>query len=131
MEQGPRRFPEDPGTQWNPRIQHLLRTDSRSVCCAEIPPAEPNAFRLSYKQASREGDAAFNEASAAPAAGSGPAPVSAAGSQPPTLGLGQTQQQVIGLVGQPQRQANLGAKVIFFYKDMKITFENGVVTDIQ
>jgi hypothetical protein len=95
---------------------------------AEIPPAEPNV-QAELQQASQEGDAAFNEASAAPVAGLRPTP--GGGPEPPTLGLGQTQQQVIGIAGQPQRQANLGAKVIFFYKDMKITFEDGLVTNIE
>ena len=51
--------------------------------------------------------------------------------EPPTLTLGQTQQQVMSMLGEPQRRAIVGSKVILFYKDMKITLENGLVTDIQ
>jgi hypothetical protein len=38
---------------------------------------------------------------------------------------------VVTILGQPQRVANLGAKEIYFYKDMKVIFVNGKVTDIQ
>lgn len=33
--------------------------------------------------------------------------------------------------GQPQKVANLGAKEIYYYPDMKVTFVNGKVTDVQ
>jgi hypothetical protein len=42
-----------------------------------------------------------------------------------------TQPEIISMFGQPQRTANVGTKVIFFYKDLKVTFENGVVADVQ
>jgi len=45
--------------------------------------------------------------------------------------LGQTPEQVQAILGQPERMANLGSKQIYFYKDMKVTFLNGKVTDVQ
>jgi len=50
---------------------------------------------------------------------------------PPTIALGQTKDQVTAAFGQPLREANLGAKEIFYYKDMKVTFTNGKVSDVQ
>jgi TonB family protein len=50
---------------------------------------------------------------------------------PPTIELGQTKDQIVSIMGQPQRIANLGAKQIYFYKDLKITLTDGKVTDIQ
>ena len=35
--------------------------------------------------------------------------------EPPTLTLGQTQQQVMSILGEPQRRAIVGTKVILFY----------------
>jgi hypothetical protein len=45
--------------------------------------------------------------------------------------LGQTPDQVISMLGQPERKAAVGPKEIYFYKDMKITFQNGTVWDVQ
>jgi len=50
---------------------------------------------------------------------------------PPTIAVGQTEDQVTAAFGQPVREAKLGAKRIFYYKDMKVTFTNGKVSDVQ
>jgi len=50
---------------------------------------------------------------------------------PPTIALGQTKAQVSAAFGDPARKAVLGPKEIFFYKDMKVTFTNGKVSNIQ
>lgn len=50
---------------------------------------------------------------------------------PPTIQLGQTPDDVTAALGQPQKIVNLGAKQIYYYKDMKITFVKGKVTDVQ
>jgi len=50
---------------------------------------------------------------------------------PPTIALGQTMDQVIANFGQPLRIAKLGAKAIYYYKDMKVTFLDGQVSDVQ
>ena len=33
--------------------------------------------------------------------------------------------------GQPQKVVKLGTKDIYYYSDMKVTFVNGKVTDVQ
>jgi len=72
---------------------------------------------------------------AAPAA---PAPMAAiapppppADAPPPTIALGQTKSQVTAAFGQPVRMAKLGVKEIFYYKDMKVTFTNGKVSNVE
>lgn len=50
---------------------------------------------------------------------------------PPTIQLGQTPGEVTGALGQPEKIVNLGAKQIYYYKDMKITFVKGKVSDVQ
>ena len=50
---------------------------------------------------------------------------------PPTIALGQTLDQVTANFGQPTRIAKLGAKVIYYYSDMKVTFVDGQVSDVQ
>jgi hypothetical protein len=50
---------------------------------------------------------------------------------PPTLTLDMTVEQVTALMGVPKSIANLGTKSIYVYPDIKITFTNGKVSDIQ
>jgi hypothetical protein len=50
---------------------------------------------------------------------------------PPTIQLGQTPDEVTGALGQPEKIVNLGAKQIYYYKDMKVTFLKGKVSDVQ
>jgi len=51
--------------------------------------------------------------------------------QPETIQLGQTTDQVQAILGQPDKIVNLGSKQIYVYKDIKVTFVNGKVTDAQ
>jgi hypothetical protein len=38
---------------------------------------------------------------------------------------------VVAAFGQPEKMVKLGAKEIYYYKDLKVTFVNGKVTDVQ
>lgn len=74
-------------------------------------------------------------ASAAPAAA---APAASAADQAPpppaapaTIALGQTQKQVIEAFGNPERIVKMNHREIFVYKDLKVTFVKGKVTDLQ
>jgi hypothetical protein len=61
-----------------------------------------------------------------------PPPPPPADTPPPTISIGQTKDQVIAGFGQPVREAKLsGTKLIYFYKDMKVTFTNGKVTNVE
>jgi hypothetical protein len=57
-----------------------------------------------------------------------PPPADAA---PPTIAVGQTKDQVSAAFGQPVKEAKLGAKEIYYYKDMKVTFTNGKVSNVE
>jgi hypothetical protein len=50
---------------------------------------------------------------------------------PPTIQLGQTIDEVKGLLGEPTKVVNLGVKQIYIYKDMKVVFLRGKVADVQ
>jgi hypothetical protein len=69
------------------------------------------------------------EAAPPPIAPPPPPPPDAA--PPPTVSLGQTPDQVVGILGEPLRKAKVGVKEIYSYKDLKVTFVNGKVKDIQ
>jgi hypothetical protein len=53
------------------------------------------------------------------------------GGEPQTIQMGMTPDQVQGSLGQPQKVVNLGPKQIYVYKDLKVTFLNGKVVDVQ
>jgi hypothetical protein len=38
---------------------------------------------------------------------------------------------VLAALGKPDKIVNLGAKQIYVYKDLKVTFLNGKVSDVQ
>jgi hypothetical protein len=50
---------------------------------------------------------------------------------PKTISIGYTTAQVIAALGQPERVVKLDSKEICSYKDLKITFVSGKVTDVQ
>jgi hypothetical protein len=60
-----------------------------------------------------------------------PPPADAPQAPPKTISLGQTKAQVEATFGQPQKVVDLGAKKIYIYPDMKVTFINGKVTAVQ
>ncbi len=74
------------------------------------------------------GDTQQQTANGAPAQGQ---PADQAPAPPVTVQLGQTTDQVVAALGQPEKMINLGAKQIYVYKDLKVTFENGKVKDVQ
>lgn len=52
-------------------------------------------------------------------------------SAPPTIALGQSIDEVTGIMGTPQQIVDLGAKKIYKYPDMKVVFMNGKVSDVD
>jgi hypothetical protein len=95
------------------------------------PPADQNA-------------SAPAAAAPAPAAPPAPAPVTQAEpamapipppppppADPKSIAIGQTTDQVVAAMGQPEKIVKLGTKEIYYYKDMKVTFVSGKMTDAQ
>ncbi len=65
---------------------------------------------------------------------SGPQGVQTAAQQqaePQTIQLGQSTDQVLAALDKPEKIVNLGPKQIFVYKDLKVTFMDGKVSDVQ
>jgi len=76
--------------------------------------------------------------SSQPAAQAGDQPAQAGGQadqqpqqQTKTIQLGMTPDQVETALGQPDKKVDLGAKKIYVYKDLKVTFADGKVSDVQ
>ncbi|MGB0063732.1 MAG: hypothetical protein WBP85_04735 [Terracidiphilus sp.] len=60
-----------------------------------------------------------------------PPPPPPSDAPPPTIAIGQTIDQVTAAFGQPLKVAKVGARTIFYYKDMKVTFTNGKVSNVE
>jgi len=48
-----------------------------------------------------------------------------------TVSLGETKKQVTAVLGQPTTVVNLGAKEVYYFPSMRVTFVNGRVADVQ
>jgi hypothetical protein len=71
---------------------------------------------------------------AAPAADAAPPPIAPPPpppADPKEIKLGQTPDQVVASFGQPDKIIKLPTKQIYIYKDMKVTFVAGKVSDVQ
>jgi hypothetical protein len=51
--------------------------------------------------------------------------------EPATVQLGMSTDQVESILGKPDKLFNVGTKQIYVYKDVKVTFLNGKVSDVQ
>ena len=109
---------------------------ARALFAAAAPPPDPTAATQINEQLN-EADRAEKEviaetapSTAASTATPPPAPV-ASPAQPVTISVGQTIDEVSGTMGTPLRVVDLGPKKIYVYKDMKITFKDGKVSDVQ
>lgn len=60
-----------------------------------------------------------------------PAPQEQAPAEPASIDKGMTPDQVQAALGKPDKIVNLGAKQIYVYKDLKVTFLSGKVSDVQ
>jgi hypothetical protein len=119
--QGQSGIPAAPASAQAPPVQ--------SAMAAIAPPPPPQtevAAQLSEQV--KNADIAETEAAADTV---GAAPASANSAEPPTVSLGQTPDQVTAAMGKPKSIMDLGAKKIYVYPDMKVTFNSGKVTDIQ
>lgn len=106
----------------------------KTAFAAEAPPPDPTAS-TQINQQMQEADKAEQEVvgqASGPSDGAGPsaAPATPAAA-PKEVSLGLSIDEITAILGPPKTKADLGAKKIYMYKDMKITFTGGKVTDIQ
>jgi hypothetical protein len=99
---------------------------------AIAPPPDPNA-QAEIQAQSKEADQAEQEVAgqATDAAGGPSAAAAAPAAAPAEIALGQTIDQVTAILGTPKSIVDLGPKKIYVYKDMKVIFNGGKVTDVQ
>jgi hypothetical protein len=112
--------------------QQAMATATPAVFMTGAPPPDQNAA-TEINQQFQQGTQAEQEVvgSAPPIAPLPAATPGAPAGPPPTITLGQSIDQVVGMLGQPKNIVDLGAKKIYVYPDIKITFNNGTVADVE
>jgi hypothetical protein len=93
------------------------------------PPPDPNAA-AEINQQLAEADQAEKDVLSAAQQQPGAAPAAPA-APPTTIALGQSINEVTAILGPPVTVVDLGPKKIYRYKDMKITFKEGKVSDVE
>lgn len=103
---------------------------------APTPEAQARIRAMIERLKARQGLAAAPPAP--PAAEVPPPPIAPPPPPPPdpvvetkSLEAGQTKDQVVAILGQPEKTFKIGTKEIYQYKDIKVTFVNGKMTDAQ
>jgi hypothetical protein len=96
------------------------------------PPLDQAVMQVNEVLTIQQPDKPATEAAApAPAAVPAPIPAPAPPVESQTVNLGDTPERVTAAMGQPKNIVNLGTRQIYVYANLKITFENGKVTDVQ
>jgi hypothetical protein len=115
-----------------PAPASALTPPTTAAIAENAPPPDPAGAKDLAAQA-QEADKAEQEVQADVAGGAagGGAAAPAAPTQTVTVSMGMSPDQVTGAVGQPTKILNLGPKVVYVYKDMKVTFKGGKVTDVE
>jgi len=109
---------------------------------AKIDPTIAEVFKVAPPDQSAAAPAAAAAPPPAPVAQAAPEPVLAPIEPPPppppdpvvetkSIEVGQTKDQVVAILGKPDKIVKAGTKEIYQYKDIKVTFVNGKMTDAQ
>ncbi len=110
---------------------------TQTAYAAIAPPPDPNVgaeLSAQTKEADQaEQDALQGSNTGGPSASPSPEPVSpaAAPASKTPLTIGQTVEEVTGVLGQPVNIVDLGSKKIYVFKDLKVTFTNGKASAFQ
>jgi len=119
------------GHQNLPQIDSAISAEAPAPYVSELPAPEPDAqdqLQGSAQETASQEAAILQQAGTAAPMPPSPAPQV----DPSTVSEGQTIDQVEAILGgKLVLKASVGNKKIYYYKDMKITFVDGKVTDIQ
>jgi hypothetical protein len=105
---------------------------------SQLPPPDANAtndIQQQYTESSvpqppQPEPSAAQPAQPAPGSG-GIVPVYGGPAPTVTITIGQTVEQVVAALGEPKSVADLGSKKVYVFKDLKVTFIDGRVADVQ
>jgi hypothetical protein len=121
MENGMAKLQADQGKDGIPALPAQARGIVKASYSDDIQPdlGAQSELALAVKEANGSEQAIIEERGQEPAASGG------------TISMGMTIAEVERALGQPKNTVDLGAKKIYVYKDLKITFLRGKVSDVQ
>jgi hypothetical protein len=121
VDQGMAKLQADQGKNGIPALPAQAMGTVKASYTDDIKPDADAQIELSsaVKEANRSEQDIINQG--------GPEPAGAGG----TISLGMTIAEVESALGRPKNTVDLGAKTIYVYKDLKITFLKGKVSDVQ
>ena len=136
IDQGLQDLQAKQGTGGLPSLPPSAKSEPAPALYASAAPPPDSNVSQEIQQQAQQADQAETEAAqdtGAPigAAAAPPPPVPPAAAAPASVELGQTTDQVQSSLGTPARVAKLGPKTIYYYNGMKVTFNNGKVSDVQ
>jgi hypothetical protein len=111
----------------------FLYTKGTTPSTDEVMKTVAEVFKVQEDDSAKSDDKQQPAADAQPAADQPAAEQAPAAppAPPATVAIGQSTDEVVAILGQPDKILNLGAKQIYVYKDLKVTFVKGKVTDAQ
>ncbi len=133
IDQGMQELQAKQGTGGLPAAPPSARTPPVQTAFAQnAPPAEQNGA-ADINQQMQTSNQVDQDTQASPIGGldSAATPAASPAAAPVSISLGQSIAQVTAALGQPQSVIDLGTKKIYKYKDMKVTFRAGKVSDVE
>jgi hypothetical protein len=106
--------------------QPLAEAYEKSLDGQSTSQAATKSTTPSTSQGSAAGPSTSTSSSAAAAAGPPDT-----GKSPATISIQETIDDVVKAMGKPEKIINLGTKTIYVYKDIKVTFTDGKVTNVE
>jgi hypothetical protein len=131
IDQGMQELQSKQGTDGLPAAPASARgAPVETAFAQQAPSPDPNGA-AEVSQQLQQGDAAEQDVTAGAQQEGGIPGSPSAQAAPVTISKGQSIDQVTSALGQPVTVVDLGAKKIYQYRDMKIVFNNGKVTDVE
>jgi hypothetical protein len=130
IDQGLEELQTKAGKNGLPTAPPSAQPQPTTVAFAQVAPPPDPAGADEVNNQLKEADAAEHEVTSQAQEGSGIA-VPPPAKSTVTITLGQSIDEVKAALGQPVSVADLGSKKIYRYSDMKITFKDGKVADVQ
>jgi hypothetical protein len=138
VDQGMEELRTKQGTGGLPAAPASAQQPYADTAIAQFAPAQDASASTEINEQMQQGDAAEKEVTAqagqenrAATSQTSIVPEAPGAAAPVSISRGQSIDQVTGALGQPMRIVDLGAKKIYQYRDMKITFRDGKVADVE
>lgn len=132
----PPAYPQTSSPAVQAQMQLVIAQLEASLQTAPTPEAQARIRAMIERMKAAQGPAAAP--SAAPVVEAPPPPIAPPPPPPPdpvvetkSIEVGQTKAQVEAIMGKPDKDVKVGTKEIYSYKDLKVTFVNGKMTDAQ